>query len=177
MQRAVLFLVLGLVGVQTAGCASWKLKNPETAIVHPFLPHPSHVAKVCVIRTSVLEDGVTFVSRDNGVLVGATRGPTYFCYYAEPGDHDLLIESDTRAAQNLQAEAGRSYYLKQEVTVDHGKVKGQGVWVDEAIARALVDNSDYAVLVGAPGRERVPGELPFAPAKRRHATDTIAHGG
>lgn len=157
-----------IFAILVTGCAGWKLSQPETVAVHPFLPQPAHVAKVCVIRTSVLEDGVTFVSRDNGVLVGATRGPTYFCYYAEPGDHDLSIEADEWASAKLRAQAGQSYYLKEEVAIERGKVKGQGVWVDESIARQLVDNSDYAVLVRAPGKERVPDEVPFAPVRHDH---------
>jgi len=172
-----LFAVFAAFSVFVGGCTSWKLSQPDTVAVHPFLPQPSHLAKVCVIRTSVLSDGVTFVSRDNGVLVGATRGPTHFCYYAEPGEHDLAIEAEAWASAKLRAEAGQSYYLKEEVALDHGKVRGEGIWVDEAIARALVDNSDYAVLVGAPGRERVPGDLPFAPAKRRQAANSVVHGG
>ncbi|WP_394848179.1 DUF2846 domain-containing protein [Pendulispora brunnea] len=160
-------IMISVVATSATGCASWKLSEPDTVAVHPFLPHPAHVAKVCVIRTSVLEHGVTFVSRDNGVLVGATRGPTYFCYYAEPGDHDLSIEADAWASARLRAEAGGSYYLKEEVAVEGGKVRGLGVWVDEAIARSLVDDSEYAVLVGAPEREHLPGTLPFAPARRR----------
>ncbi|WP_394826862.1 hypothetical protein [Pendulispora albinea] len=150
-----------------AGCTSWKLSEPETATVHPFLPQPAHLAKVCVIRTSVLEKGVTFVSRDNGVLVGATRGASYFCYYAEPGDHDLAIEAEVESSAKLRARPGESYYLKEEVAVLRGKVQGRGVWVDEAVARNMVDDSSYVLLVGAPGRERVPGDLPFAPAKRQ----------
>src|SRR5215813_9520930 len=99
-----LFLVT-VLALSAPACASWKLSEPDTVAVHPFLPHPAHVAKVCVIRTSALEHGVTFVSRDNGVLVGATRGPTYFCYYAEPGEHDLSIEADSWASAQLHAQA------------------------------------------------------------------------
>lgn len=67
------------------------------------------------MRTSVLAAAVTFPTRDNGVLVGATRGPTHFCYLAEPGEHVVTIGADATETATITAEAGRTYVLEQEV--------------------------------------------------------------
>jgi hypothetical protein len=40
-----------------------------------------------VLRPQWIAAAVTAPVHDNGRLVGATRGPTYFCYAAQPGHH------------------------------------------------------------------------------------------
>jgi hypothetical protein len=127
---------------------------------------PETMAKVCVVRTSVLAQAVTFPTRDNGVLVGATRGPTHFCYLAEPGAHEISVEADSVETAKLQAEAGKSYVLKEEVDNIFGYVKCRAVWVDPAAAEDLFQSSYYEVLTGVPGTEALPGSPPVAPARR-----------
>ncbi len=117
------------------------------------------------MRTSVLASAVTFPTRDNGVLVGATRGPTHFCYLAEPGEHEISIEADEVERAKLTVEAGKSYFLKQEVDNIFGYVKCRAVWLAETEAKDLFDASTYEVLVGVPGSETLPPNPPHAPSK------------
>jgi hypothetical protein len=150
----------------SVGCTSWKLAPPATAAVHPSSAPPASAAKICVVRTSVLAQAVTFPTHDNGVLVGATRGPTHFCYLAEPGEHEIAIEADELEKAKLTAEAGKSYFLKQEVDYILGYVKCRGVWLAESEAKDLFENSAYEVLVGVPGSESLPPNPPYAPARK-----------
>jgi hypothetical protein len=98
------------------------------------------------------------------VLVGATRGPTHFCDLAEPGDHEIEIEAAEGEKAKLTAEAGKSYFLKQEVDNIFGYVKCRGVWLTEAAAKHLFNSSDCEILVGVPGSERLPPNPPYARA-------------
>lgn len=146
------------------GCAGYKLSQPAKVAYHRGTPPPSDAAKVCVLRTTVLANAVTFPVRDNGTLVGATRGPTHFCYEAEPGDHVLEIDGDALVKTSLRAEAGRAYYLHQQVDFFVGVVKCRPVWVDEAAAQELFDDSIYRVLTSVPDGQTVPPNPPHAPA-------------
>jgi hypothetical protein len=128
-----------------------------------------------MVRTSVLAQAVTFPTHDNGVLVGATRGPTHFCYLAEPGEHEIVIEADEVEKAKLTAEAGKSYFLKQEVDNILGYVKCRGVWLAEAEAKSLFDSSEYEVLVGVPGSEKLPPNPPYAPAKKVVSSTSTMH--
>ena len=119
-----------------------------------------------MIRTAVVAIAVTFPTRDNGTLVGATSGPTYFCYFAEPGEHVIVSEADEKETARLSAEAGKTYFLKQEVDFYFGYVKCRAVWVTQTEAASLFRSSYPGVLVGVPGSERLPPTLPYAPAKR-----------
>lgn len=147
-------------------CTSYKLTAPDRAVPALGTDFPASQARVCVLRTSVLAQAVTFPTRDDGVLVGATRGPTYFCYLAEPGPHDIAIEADEVEHAQIEAVAGRSYYLKQEVDNVFGYVKCRAVWVDEAAAKELLEQSTYEVLSGVPGSDALPPNPPFAPARK-----------
>lgn len=165
---AVLRLALVLASLAAlagaAGCTSWKLADPERPL-DPLAAAPPDRARICVLRTSFMAGAVTFPVRDNGVLVGATRGPSHFCYLAAPGRHVLTIEGDAVERAEIVAEPGGRYYLKQEVDNAFGYVTCRAIWVTESVARELVEDSRYQVLVGVPGSERLPGEVPFAPAE------------
>lgn len=149
-----------------AGCTSWKLAEPQTAAaVTPFDPVPPGVARVCVVRTSILALAVPFPTHDDGVLVGATRGQSFFCYLAQPGSHDIAIDADETEHAHIEAQAGREYFLKEEVDNIFGWVKCRAIWVTPEDARDLVASADHRVLVGVPGSETLPGERPYAPAR------------
>jgi hypothetical protein len=148
------------------GCSSYQLVHPEQALA-PVGPVPGNVARVCVVRTSVIASLVTFPTRDNGVLVGATRGATHFCYLAQPGHHRIQIEADAEEHAELDAEGGRSYFLKQEVDNVFGYVKCRAVWVDERQGAELLDASSYAILGGVPGTEKLPPQPTYVAAAAR----------
>jgi hypothetical protein len=132
-------------------------------VLHPFAPIPTDFARVCMIRTSRLAQAVPFVTLDNGALVGATKGPTFFCYKAEPGEHTLRIEADEATTVKLHAEGGRSYYLHEKVPFAF-MLRCDAAWVSEPKARELVESSTYEVLTQTPASEHPPDPVPFARA-------------
>lgn len=157
---------LALVALTSlAGCTPWKLAEPARAPLDPMGAPPPGLAQVCVVRSSVVAWALTFPVRDNGVVVGATRGPGHFCYLSDPGWHQLKIEADEVEVAYLYAAPGGRYYLLQEVENIFGYVKCRAVWVDESIAREEIEWTPYTTLVGVPGEERLPGAVPRAPAR------------
>ena len=166
MKRFISRLFLALVAPALAsGCTSYELAAPASP-TSPFAAPPADRAQICVVRSSVMAQAVTFPVHDGEMLVGATRGPGHFCYFAAPGRHTIAIEADEIERAVLIAEPGGRYYLKQEVDNLFGYVKCRAIWVTEPVAHELFDDSPPGVLVGVPGSERLPGEVPFAPASR-----------
>jgi hypothetical protein len=155
------------LALSVTACTSYNLAEPATPL-EPWSPAPGGLATVCVVRTSILALAVAMPTRDNGMLVGATRGPSRFCYYAEPGEHEITIESDSTETAHLIAEPEGRYFLKLEVDNIAGWVRGRTVWEREDVAREDFDSSIYKVLVGVPGSEKLPGEVPVAPAKDKN---------
>jgi hypothetical protein len=157
---ALALTVLALTG---AACSPYRIAAPRAEVLHPFAPIPSEFARVCVIRTSHMAQAVTFTTFDNGALVGATKGPTFFCYKAEPGDHALRIEADEPTSLTFRAEGGQSYYLHQKVPFAL-MLRCDAAWVSQPVARDLVDDSTYEVLTQTPSGEPPPAPIPFAKA-------------
>lgn len=141
----------------TAACSPLRLGDAPAAaqlVTQPFTAYVDGMASVCVIRTARLAAGSTFAVHDNDVLVGATRGPSYFCYRAQPGHHRIVVASED-AAQTFDvvlAERAR-YYLDQGLRFGFGAVVPQGTWVDEDTAAALIRRSQHRILQGAPASE------------------------
>ena len=152
-------------------CSSYSLAEPKAPPIAAFGPAPrTDVATVCVIRPSHLAMAVTFAVHDDGRLVGATRGESWFCYFAEPGAHRIVSSTgdstDRDGEATLAAEAGKRYWLHQDYDNVFGVIVDKLQWVDEARARDLMDQGkcDYKTLSGVPGDEVLPPPVPVAPA-------------
>jgi hypothetical protein len=158
--------VLAFLAVTAAACSAYRISEPRAEVLHPFAPIPTDFARVCVIRTSRLAQAVAFPTLDNGTLVGATKGPTFFCYKAEPGEHTLRFQADEPTVETLHAEGGRSYYLHETIPFAF-VMRCKVTWVTEANARDLVDDSSYEVITETPASEHPPDPVPYAKAATR----------
>jgi hypothetical protein len=158
MRRALLLVFL-------AACSQYKLREPSIPPLDALGAPPVNAARVCVVRTSVIAGAVTFPTRDNGHLVGATRGPGHFCWLAEPGDHEITIETDHIDTATLRAEAGKAYWLKQGVSNMMGIVTCEPQWIDYAEAQKALEGTPYEVLSGVPGEDKLPEQPPFVKAR------------
>ena len=114
---------------------------------------PASAARVCVVRPAPLAGKVTMELRDNARLVGATRGRTFVCWLAAPGDHQITSIDDDTGPTFLRARAGAHYWLHQDVTTLAGDLHAHLDWVDDATADAMLDQCDARVKVAIPGHE------------------------
>lgn len=154
-----------LLGVAAIGCSPYRVSQPHEAVLHPFAPIPREFARVCAIRTEVYAAQLAFPTYDNGALVGVTKGATFFCYKAEPGEHTIRVDSDPPFSTELHAEAGKSYYLHERVPVELVP-RCIASWVTEERAKDLVEASSYETTSVAHG-EAPPDAVPYAKAASR----------
>ncbi|MBS2012019.1 MAG: hypothetical protein JST00_03975 [Deltaproteobacteria bacterium] len=152
--KARVFAV-GVLLAFASGCSSYAIAPPQAPVLHPFEDIASEgFARVCVIRNNGLyARAVTFVTHDNGVLVGATKGGTYYCYQAEPGRHELTLEADGESRVSFVAAAGKSYYLREDAPWHLWKITPRAVWLDAQEARSAIEDSHYEIVVEAPAKE------------------------
>ncbi len=167
-RRPLPFLAAALFVLPLGACTSWKLETPVVAPIAPGAPAPEGAAKVCVARTSVYESGMTVPTRDNGVLVGATEGPGYFCYLAAPGGHEIVADHTCfkhyGARERFTALAGHVYYLEQTVFLVGGSVNCQSGWVEGEENVARMFRGPYRALVDVPGGEKLPDPNAIVPS-------------
>ena len=129
-------------------------------------PLATGTAQVCVVRPDRMARQASMPVRDNGRLVGATRGATFSCWLAAPGEHQITSVSDDTGPMLLQARADARYWLHQDVTELAGSVHAHLEWVDEATAREMIDECDDRVRVAVPGHDDEPAAMAIAPATR-----------
>src|SRR4051794_40924354 len=130
MRKAVLFLAFVALAACTPA-SKYRLAEPSSTPVRPFDPPPSQYGEICVIHPDPRGSSVTHVVRDNGKLVGATSGPSYFCYYAEPGEHEIADEGSDAVAARTVVEAKHHYYVHAEVNLGNDRL----AWVSDDAAR------------------------------------------
>jgi hypothetical protein len=161
MRNVAVLFVLGL----GSACA-----HPRDAAAPTFVtaggPLAAGAAQVCVLRPDSMARDVSMPVRDNGRLVGATRGATFFCWLAAPGEHQITSVDDDTGPMLLRARAGTHYWLHQDVTELAGSIHAHLDWVDKATAHEMIEECDDRVRVAVPGHDDEPAAMAIAPAKR-----------
>lgn len=72
-------------------------------------------ALVYILRPSTYGALIKMGVRLDGVHIGATKARTYVYTMMTPGKHTLMSTSENHATMDITVEAGKTYYVKQEV--------------------------------------------------------------
>jgi Protein of unknown function (DUF2846) len=127
---AVVLLVFGLsysafAQDDKAKKAEIKLKACGTKVVkykadtdkkqHPTPEAPADKALIYVLRTTILGNKVQSKIAVDGDWKGVNRGRNYFFFTVDAGEHYFCSESENQDVLVLKVEAGKTYYLLQEV--------------------------------------------------------------
>ncbi len=154
--------------VALAACSPYSISGSTTPAMAPFGPARTDVGTICVIRSSVWANAVTFIVHDNQALVGAVKGRSYFCYEAEPGEHVIVSDTfdsvDHPGRTIAMIEPGERYWLRQDHDNYFGSVTSKLEWLDLTRASQLIGDCEYRVVTAVPGHEQVPPPVPYAPA-------------
>ena len=158
------------LAVLLTGCSPYSLGGATTPPLGAFGPSRADAGTVCVVRSSPWAQAVTFVVHDNQTLVGATRGESYFCYEAEPGEHVIVSDTfdsvDRPAKIVARLEPGARYWLRQDHENHFGSVRSHLVWMTPEEAAAAIRGCAYRPISRAPAHEPLPPPVPFAVAMR-----------
>jgi len=162
MRRPALALVALTAFV--GGCSAYQITKPDALPIEALAAPPAGKGQICVLRPHWIAGLVLMTVRDNGELVGATRGVTYFCYYAEPGHHHITSHADSTDVAEIDVAVGQSYYLHQIVDNIAGWVRARLAWVTPDLAREMVEKCGYRVLTSVPAKDKLPDSPPIAAA-------------
>jgi hypothetical protein len=158
------FVLVMVGGLFSTACTRYELAARETAPPKTFDSLPPNTGQICVVRPHNVALLVPAVVRDNRQLVGMTKGPTWFCWLAEPGVHKIVTRYGDDIDENLGTdeitdaailvEAGGRYYLHHDVS----KILTISVrWIlDPAEAKAMIAECEWVDLVAGPSGEKLP---------------------
>ena len=115
--QAMRWLVLwcALAAGALAGCASVPMAPKEAdAAAKQFQPRPG-MANIYLYRNETFGAAIAMTVSLDGKIMGRTGPQTYFLWEVAPGRHEIGSHTENTSRLAIDAQAGRNYYVWQEV--------------------------------------------------------------
>lgn len=143
--QCILLLLLSWL----AACSPFRVMVTGTPPQDAQIVPPEGMGLICILRPHSIGLALTVPVYDNGLLVGATRGPSYFCYPAQAGTH--IVNSHTAPPRTLEVTVvgGETLYLHQELRVGADRLSV----VSASTAQHMLERCDYSLLTVAPQQD------------------------
>lgn len=144
-RKCILLLLLSWL----SACSPYRViitsAPPQDAQTAP----PEGMGLICILRPHSIGSALTAPVYDNGLLIGATKGPSYFCYVAQAGTH--IVASHTAPTRTLAVAVagGETLYLHQELRIGADRLSV----VSAATAQQMLERCDYSLLTFAPHQD------------------------
>jgi len=142
LHRVGLMRALASMLLLLAGCSSARGREAKVIEIEPFGPIPDGTAQICVVRPKDVGGLLTTRFLDNGILVGATRGPSFFCYFGAPGQHRITPEGTDESIATFEVRACQRYFLRHVAVIGGDEMPS----ADPAGAERFLGECDYMVL-------------------------------
>ncbi|MBI3581073.1 MAG: DUF2846 domain-containing protein [Nitrospinae bacterium] len=97
------------------GCASVTLANIEKDARSKTFSVKPDMANIYVFRNEILGGAVSIGVELDGKPKGKTAAKTYFAFEVEPGKHHLISKAENDSVLDVEAVAGKNYFVWQEV--------------------------------------------------------------
>jgi hypothetical protein len=140
MKRAIVVALMALAAA-ISGCASVPMASvDEDAKAKTFQVQPGK-ANIYLFRDEVFGAAVGVPVALNGKVAGKTGSKTYFLWEVNPGDYDVMSLGENTSTVKVRAQAGRSYYVWQEIKMGLFGARTELQEVDEQRGKAGVTAS------------------------------------
>lgn len=130
--------------VVLSGCASVPMSNLDADQSAKAFNVAPDKANIYLYRNEQLGAAVTMPVMLNGKLMGRTAAKTYFLWQVAPGTHEITSIGEDTSTLKLTTEAGRNYYVWQEMKMGMWQPRSLLQQVPESVGRAGVMESSRA---------------------------------
>lgn len=127
------------------GCASVPMAGLDQDVAAKTYQVKQGRSNIYVYRNENLGGAIKLTLLLDGKLVGDTAAKTYYLLEVDPGRHSLLSKAENDSVLDLNTEAGRNYFVWQEVKMGMWQPRSLLQQVDEATGRAGVEECKRAL--------------------------------
>lgn len=106
---------------------------------------PDDKALIYVLRSTMIGYKIHSKFAVNGDWKGVNRGKTYFFLTLDPGEHFFCSESENQSYLSLTLEAGKTYYLQQQVKAGIWKARTELVVLSEEEGKEKLEDLNLSV--------------------------------
>ena len=114
-KRSLLLVLAGAMLVMVSACASVPMAPPEMDMKAKSMTAPKDKALVYLYRNEAMGAAIKMTVNLDGRFAGQTASKTYFMWLLPPGKHEFASVTENTSTLNLDAKAGETYYIWQEV--------------------------------------------------------------
>lgn len=140
MKFATYFCAAGLV-LSMTGCASVAMAPADQDAQAKTFQAPAEKAALYVYRNENFGAAIPMTVSVNGKVLGQTAAKTYFLLNLAPGKYDVEGHAENLSTVPITAEAGKRYYVWQEVKMGMWMARNLLQQVDEERGKAGVTES------------------------------------
>lgn len=137
LSRLVATTALAAV-VLTSGCASVQMASEQQDSAAKSYAVKPGTANIYVYRNEQMGAAIKMPVALNGKLVGDTAAKTYLLLQVPPGSHAIVSKTENDATLTVNAQAGRNYFVWQEVKMGMMTARSLLHLVDEPTGKAGV---------------------------------------
>lgn len=140
MKKVVLLCMAVLVAMLT-GCASVPMASlDQDAKAKDFTPRPDK-ATLFIYRNETFGAAIPITVSVNERTIGQTASKTYFRFNVNPGRYKIKAHAENVAELNVDAVAGRNYFIWQEMKMGMWTARANLTQVDDETGHAGVSES------------------------------------
>jgi len=137
--RKGIYVLLTIFGLLLVGCASVPMANIERDNMAKTFAPQADKANIYVYRNETFGAAIKLPVALDGRLVGDTASKTYFLFVVPPGEHKLITKAENDSILPLMVEAGRNYFVWQEIKMGLWAARANLQLVDELTGRKGVE--------------------------------------
>jgi len=137
LSRLVAVTALAAV-VLASGCASVQMASEQQDSAAKSYAVKPGTANIYVYRNEQMGAAIKMPVALNGKLVGDTAAKTYLLLQVTPGSHTIVSKTENDATVTVNAQAGRNYFVWQEVKMGMMQARSLLHIMDESTGKAGV---------------------------------------
>ena len=142
--RRVLLALAAAAAILVSGCASVPMASADADKQAKSYATSPTKANLYIYRNESMGGAIRMTVSVNNKVLGQSGPKTYFLVQVDPGKHEISSLTENTSTLVVDAQAGRNYFIWQEVKMGAFSARSQLQIVDEATGRKGVDECTRA---------------------------------